>query len=196
MTTYRVNYTLFCVKKMTKKKAQKKVETETAEAKETSKTKSKKDTGLKSQLEEAQKSAKDNWEKLLRAQAEMENFKRRTAKDLENAHKYALDGFVKALLEVKDSLSLGLQTAHDKNATLENTAEGLEMTNKVFISTLEKFGVEQIDPVGERFDPEKHEAVTMIPMPDKDSNTVLEVIKVGFTLNGRLVRPAMVIVVQ
>ncbi len=181
---------------MTKKKAQKKVETETAEAKETSKTKSKKDTGLKSQLEEAQKSAKDNWEKLLRSQAEMENLKRRTAKDLENAHKYALDGFVKALLEVKDSLSLGLQTAHDKNATLENTAEGLEMTNKVFISTLEKFGVEQIDPVGERFDPEKHEAVTMIPMPDKDSNTVLEVIKVGFTLNGRLVRPAMVIVVQ
>ena len=181
---------------MTKKKAQKKVETETAETKETSKTKSKKDTDLKSQLEEAQKSAKDNWEKLLRAQAEMENFKRRTAKDLENAHKYALDGFVKALLEVKDSLSLGLQTAHDKNATLENTAEGLEMTNKVFISTLEKFGVEQIDPVGERFDPEKHEAVTMIPMPDKDSNTVLEVIKVGFTLNGRLVRPAMVIVVQ
>ena len=181
---------------MTKKKAKKKVETETPKAKETLKTESKKDIDLESQLEEAQKSAKDNWEKLLRSQAEMENLKRRTTKDLENAHKYALDGFVKALLEVKDSLSLGLQTARDKKATLENTVEGLEMTNKVFISTLEKFGVEQIDPVGERFDPEKHEAVTMIPMPDKDSNTVLEVIKVGFTLNGRLVRPAMVIVVQ
>jgi molecular chaperone GrpE len=91
---------------------------------------------------------------------------------------------------------LGLQTAHDKKATLENTVEGLEMTNKVFISTLEKFGVEEINPIGEKFDPEKHEAITMVPMPDKESNTVLEVIKVGFTLNDRLVRPAMVIVVQ
>ncbi len=181
---------------MTKKKDQKKVETEAAEAKETLSTGSKKDLDLKSQLAEAQKSAKDNWEKLLRSQAEMENLKRRTAKDLEKAHKYALDRFVKALLEVNDSLSLGLQTAHDKKATLENTVEGLEMTNKVFISTLEKFGVEEINPIGEKFDPEKHEAITMVPMPDKESNTVLEVIKVGFTLNDRLVRPAMVIVVQ
>ena len=86
---------------MTKKKAKKKVETETSKAKETLKTESKKDIDLESQLEEAQKSAKDNWEKLLRSQAEMENLKRRTTKDLENAHKYALDGFVKALLEVK-----------------------------------------------------------------------------------------------
>ena len=151
---------------------------------------------LKSQLEEAQQSAKDNWDKLLRSQAEMENLKRRTSKDLENAHKFALDGFVKALLEVNDSLSMGLKSAQDEKATLENTIEGLELTNKVFSSTLAKFGVETVNPVGEKFNPELHEAVTMVPMPGKTSNTVLEVIQTGFTLNGRLVRPALVIVVQ
>jgi molecular chaperone GrpE len=70
------------------------------------------------------------------------------------------------------------------------------MTDKVFVSTMEKFGVEMIDPQGETFNPELHEAVTMVPMPDKESNSVLEVVQVGFTLNGRLVRPAMVVVVQ
>ncbi|HIB28217.1 MAG TPA: nucleotide exchange factor GrpE [Candidatus Thioglobus sp.] len=151
---------------------------------------------LQTQLEEAQKSTKDNWDKVLRAQAEMENLRRRNAKDLENAHKFALDGFVKALLEVKDSLTMGLKTARDDNASIESITEGLEMTDKVFLSTLEKFGVETINPAGESFNPEFHEAVTMIPMPDKESNSVLEVIQVGFSLNGRLVRPAMVVVVQ
>ena len=94
------------------------------------------------------------------------------------------------------SLSMGLKSATDEKATLENTVEGLELTNKVFSSTLEKFGVETVNPVGEKFNPDLHEAVTMVPMPDKTSNTVLEVIQTGFTLNGRLVRPALVIVVQ
>jgi molecular chaperone GrpE len=151
---------------------------------------------LQTQLEEAQKSTKDNWDKVLRAQAEIENLRRRNAKDLENAHKFALDGFVKALLEVKDSLTMGLKTARDDNASIESITEGLEMTDKVFLSTLEKFGVETINPAGESFNPEFHEAVTMIPMPDNESNSVLEVIQVGFSLNGRLVRPAMVVVVQ
>ncbi len=151
---------------------------------------------LQAQLEAAQQSAKDNWDKVLRAQAEMENLKRRNAKDLENAHKFALDGFVKALLEVKDSLSMGLKTANVESATIEGVIEGLEMTDKVFLSTLEKFGVESINPENEPFNPELHEAVTMLPMPDKESNSVLEVVQVGFTLNGRLVRPAMVVVVQ
>lgn len=151
---------------------------------------------LQAQLTEAQQSAKDNWDKVLRAQAEMENLKRRSAKDVENAHKYALDGFVKALLEVKDSLSMGLKSAQEEQASIGSIIEGLEMTDKVFISTLEKFGVEALNPAGEAFNPEFHEAVTMVPMPDQDSNTVLEVVQVGFTLNGRLVRPAMVVVVQ
>ena len=180
---------------MTKKKEQKAQKAGTKEAKEELEDNSKIED-LESQLEEAQQSAKDNWDKLLRSQAEMENLKRRTTKDLENAHKFALDAFVKALLEVNDSLTMGIKSAKDEKATLENTTEGLELTMKVFNSTLEKFGVETINPIDEKFNPDLHEAVTMVPMPDKKSNTVLEVIQTGFTLNGRLVRPALVIVVQ
>ena len=181
---------------MTKKKEQKSQKEATPFIDEEVLSVSEVNMDLESQLEEAQQSVKDNWDKLLRSQAEMENLKRRNLKDLENAHKYALDTFVKALLDVKDSLSMGLKSATEDNATLEGTLEGLELTNKVFNSTLEKFGVETIDPKDEKFNPELHEAVTMLSMPDKKSNTVLEVIQVGFTLNGRLVRPAMVIVVQ
>ena len=180
---------------MTKKKEQKAQKGGTKKAKEELEDNSKIED-LESQLEEAQQSAKDNWDKLLRSQAEMENLKRRTTKDLENAHKFALDAFVKALLEVSDSLTMGIKSAKDEKATLENTTEGLELTMKVFNSTLEKFGVETINPIDEKFNPDLHEAVTMVPMPDKKSNTVLEVIQTGFTLNGRLVRPALVIVVQ
>ncbi|MDC0182311.1 MAG: nucleotide exchange factor GrpE [Candidatus Pseudothioglobus sp.] len=180
---------------MTKKKEQKTQKSASNKAKEELEDNSKIED-LESQLQEAQQSAKDNWDKLLRSQAEMENLKRRTTKDLENAHKFALDGFVKALLEVSDSLTMGIKSAKDEKATIETTTEGLELTMKVFNSTLEKFGVESINPVDEKFDPELHEAVTMVPMPDKKSNTVLEVIQTGFTLNGRLVRPALVIVVQ
>ena len=180
---------------MTKKKEQKTQKSASNKAKEELEDNSKIED-LESQLQEAQQSAKDNWDKLLRSQAEMENLKRRTTKDLENAHKFALDGFVKALLEVIDSLTMGIKSAKDEKATIETTTEGLELTMKVFNSTLEKFGVESINPIDEKFDPELHEAVTMVPMPDKKSNTVLEVIQTGFTLNGRLVRPALVIVVQ
>ena len=180
---------------MTKKKEQKTQKSASNKAKQELEDNSKIED-LESQLQEAQQSAKDNWDKLLRSQAEMENLKRRTTKDLENAHKFALDGFVKALLEVSDSLTMGIKSAKDEKATIETTTEGLELTMKVFNSTLEKFGVDSINPVDEKFDPELHEAVTMVPMPDKKSNTVLEVIQTGFTLNGRLVRPALVIVVQ
>jgi molecular chaperone GrpE len=181
---------------MTKKKVQEKTEEKVEDKNVEQTTTDEQADDLQTQLEEAQQSAKDNWDKVLRAQAEMENLKRRNAKDLENAHKFALDGFVKALLEVKDSLTMGLKTANEEKATIEHIIEGLEMTDKVFLSTMEKFGVEVIDPTDETFNPEFHEAVTMVPMPDKESSSVLEVVQVGFTLNGRLVRPAMVVVVQ
>ncbi len=181
---------------MTKKKEQKTEQKQSAEEQKVENNATEESLDLETQLAEAQKSAKDNWDKVLRAQAEMENIKRRSTRDLENAHKYALDGFVKALLEVKDSLSMGLKSATEKGATIEHIVEGLEMTDKVFTSTLEKFGVQAINPVGEKFNPELHEAVTMLPMPDKESNSVLDVVQVGFSLNGRLVRPAMVVVVQ
>ncbi|MBW5288663.1 nucleotide exchange factor GrpE [Abyssogena phaseoliformis symbiont] len=187
---------------MTKKKPENKnqknpsTEKEDIEAAVKAASQTPKDDDLQEQLAQAQQSAKDNWDKLLRSQAEMENLKRRNAKDVENAYKFALDAFVKALLEVKDSLSMGIKTAQEEKATVKHIVEGLEMTDKVFLSTLEKFGVEMINPKGEAFNPELHEAVTMIPMPDKNSNSVLEVVQFGFTLNGRLVRPAMVVVVQ
>ncbi|RUM79461.1 MAG: nucleotide exchange factor GrpE [Candidatus Thioglobus sp.] len=181
---------------MTKKKAQEETEEKVEDKNVEQATTDEQSDDLQTQLEEAQQSAKDNWDKVLRAQAEMENLKRRNAKDLENAHKFALDGFVKALLEVKDSLTMGLKTANEEKATIEHIIEGLEMTDKVFLSTMEKFGVEVINPTDEAFNPEFHEAITMVPMPDKESNSVLEVVQIGFTLNGRLVRPAMVVVVQ
>ena len=152
---------------MTKKKEQKTQKSASNKAKEELEDNSKIED-LESQLQEAQQSAKDNWDKLLRSQAEMENLKRRTTKDLENAHKFALDGFVKALLEVSDSLTMGIKSAKDEKATIETTTEGLELTMKVFNSTLEKFGVESINPIDEKFDPELHEAVTMVPMPEKN----------------------------
>ncbi|MGE4593909.1 MAG: nucleotide exchange factor GrpE [Gammaproteobacteria bacterium] len=181
---------------MTKKKEQDTTEEQAPEEQKVEATETEEVLDIEAQLAVAQQSAKDNWDKVLRAQAEMENIKRRSVRDLENAHKYALDGFVKALLEVKDSLSMGLKSATEEDATIKHIIEGLEMTDKVFASTLEKFGVETLNPVGEKFNPELHEAVTMIPMPDKESNYVLNVVQVGFTLNGRLVRPAMVVVVQ
>jgi len=95
-----------------------------------------KNEDLATQLLEAQQSAKDNWDKLLRSQAEMENLKRRTSKDLENAHKYALDGFVKALLEVNDSLSMGLKLAMDENATLKTQLKELSLQIKFLCQLL------------------------------------------------------------
>jgi molecular chaperone GrpE len=180
---------------MTKKKAQDKTSTSNKN-KNTDVKQEKQLDDLKTQLEDAQKSAKESWDKLLRSEAEIQNLTRRNARDLENAHKFALDGFVKSLLEVKDSVTMGIKTAQEDGATIEHIVEGLEMTDKVFLSTMQKFGVEEVNPKDEAFNPEFHEAVTMIPMPDKESNSVLEVVQVGFTLNGRLVRPAMVIVVQ
>ncbi len=180
---------------MTKKQTQKK-KLKTAKDKKTESKSPEEWSDLEAQLAQAQQSAKSNWDKLLRSQAEMENLKRRNAKDLENAHKFALDGFVKALLEVKDSLNMGLKTAQGDNASIESIIEGLKMTDKVFSSTLEKFGVKTINPKDESFNPELHEAVTMMSVPDKNSNYILEVVQVGFTLNERLVRPAMVVVSQ
>lgn len=151
---------------------------------------------LQAELEQAQQSVKNNWDKVLRLQAEIQNLKRRHSKDLEDAHKFVLNGFAKELLAVNDSLLFGLKSAAEKNVTAEHITEGLEMTNKIFLSTLAKFGVEKVDPVNQTFDPELHEAVTMVAAADQPTNTVLEVVQVGFTLNNRLLRPARVVVVQ
>lgn len=183
-----------------KSKAKTKQTTESADEKltssETQATAEQNIEALQEELAQAQQSAKDNWDQVLRVKAEMQNAKRRNAKDLESAHKYALDKFVKALLTVNDSLVMGLQGANQEGVSVETMKEGMEMINKSFFTTLEKFGVKEINPIDEKFNPELHEAMTMVAMPNIESQSIIEVVQTGVTLNDRLVRPARVIVAQ
>lgn len=144
-------------------------------------------------LEAEAAEAKDQ---LLRALAENENLRRRHSRDLENAHKFALDSFVKELLAVRDSLELGHGAASEPDVGVEKLREGTELTLKLLGDVMGKFGVEQVDPVGEPFDPELHQAISMQPSAELAPNTVATVVQKGYVLNGRLVRPAMVIVSQ
>ena len=136
--------------------------------------------------------AKEHWDQFLRAQAELENLRRRAERDLENAHKYALERFVGELLPVKDSLEMGLEAA--SGAEAEKIREGMALTLRMLAQVLEKFGIQEINPAGERFDPERHQAMTAQPTDECPPNTVLSVMQKGYLLNGRLLRPAMVMV--
>ena len=128
---------------------------------------------------------------LARTQAEMDNVRKRATRDVESAHKFALERFVGELLPVKDAMDLGLDAA--RNATeVASLKEGVEMTAKMFDQMLDKIGVEELNPDGERFDPEFHQAMTTIESADHAAGTVVTVMQKGFTLNGRLVRPALV----
>jgi len=147
-------------------------------------------------LEDARSKSDEHWEMVLRTRAEMENLKRRAARDVENAHKYALDKFVGELVGVWDSLELGQKAAMDEEADIEKLREGVDLTLKQLSSVMEKFGVQQIDPAGQPFDPEMHQAISMVPTNDVPPNTVVDVIQKGYTLNGRLIRPALVVVSQ
>ncbi len=146
---------------------------------------------LLEQLAEAEKKAEEHWELLLRTKAEMENLRRRTDKDLENAHKYGMEKFVTEMLPVKDSMELGLAA---EEATAESLLEGMRLTLNMFNNVFDKLSVKEINPEGEKFDPELHQAMTMQPTDDVEPNTVLSVMQKGYTLNERLVRPAMVMV--
>ena len=148
------------------------------------------------QLSRAQDTIKDYWDQMMRLRAEIENNRKRAERDVENAHKYALRGFVENLLPVIDSMEMGQAAAVAENATLDSIREGSEMTMKMFLQVLEKQGLEQIDPLGEKFDPDRHQAISMIEVKDAESNTVIEVMQKGFVLNDRLVRPAMVVVAK
>jgi molecular chaperone GrpE len=141
-----------------------------------------------------QAKADENWNNYLRAAAELENVRKRAARDVENARKFALERFGAQLLDVRDSLELGLQ-AGDK-ADAGQLRAGSEATLKLLITTMERFGVVELDPQGEPFDPELHEAMTMQPSAEVEPGSVLTVVQKGYTLNGRLLRPARVIVAQ
>ena len=143
-------------------------------------------------LAEAQARADENWNLYLRAAAELENVRKRAARDVENAHKFALENFGRELLAVVDSLEMGLSAAD--NADAQALLEGSEATCKLLKTTLERFGISEVDPQGEPFDPELHEAMSMMPAPGVEPGSVAQVIQKGYALNGRLLRPARVIV--
>ncbi|WP_281645915.1 nucleotide exchange factor GrpE [Parendozoicomonas sp. Alg238-R29] len=149
---------------------------------------------LQNELVRAQDDLTKAQEQALRAVAEAQNVKRRAQQDVEKAHKFALDKFVESLLPVVDSLENGLKSVESSDDAHDAMREGMELTLKLFVDTLAKHQVEQLNPVGESLDPNFHQAITMVPNPDMEPNTVMDVIQKGYTLNGRVVRPAMVVV--
>ena len=151
---------------------------------------------LKTELEEARQKANENWDKAVRTLAEMENLKKRTQKDLEDARKYALTNFAKEILPVFDSLVLGLQAATGDSEDVKKFREGSELTIKQFEALFAKFNIVAIDPMGQPFNPEQHQAMLMQVVEGAEPNTVVNVFQKGYMLNGRLLRPAMVVVAK
>jgi molecular chaperone GrpE len=131
---------------------------------------------------------------VLRAHAETQNARRRAEQDVEKARKFALEKFVGELLPVADNLERAIAAGDSEDEGQKSVLEGVALTHKSLLDTLKKFKVEVIDPHGEPFDPQLHQAMSMVPNPDSEPNTVLTVFQKGYTLNGRLVRPAMVVV--
>ena len=150
------------------------------------------DTVEADQLAELQAKVDENWDKYLRAAAELENVRKRAVRDVENAHKFALERFAADLLAVCDSLEMAL--AADGTLSVESLQEGSEATLKLLETVMQRLGIEQLDPLGEPFDPNLHEAMTMQPSEGAEAGSVITVFQKGYALNGRLLRPARVVV--
>ncbi len=150
---------------------------------------------LQAALEDAQQKAQENWEGLLRTRAELENQRKRSAREVGNALKFGSERLVSEFLPVKDSLELGL-SASEQAADLESLKEGMTLTLKLLDSALEKCRVQELNPVGEKFDPQFHQAMTVQEAPEAEPGTVLSVVQKGYLLHDRLLRPAMVIVAK
>lgn len=151
-------------------------------------------TDLTALLEDARGKADAHWDQMVRTQAEMENLRKRSERDLANAHKFALERFASELLPVKDSLELGLAAFTAENADPEKLKEGVALTLQMLTTALDKAAINEVNPQNERFDPDFHQAMSMQERADVEPNTVVTVVQKGYTLNGRLIRPAMVIV--
>lgn len=145
-------------------------------------------------LEDARSKADQHWDQLIRTRAEIDNLRKRAQRDLENAHKFALERISQDLLQVWDSLELGHQAAQDEQADVEKLREGTALTLKLLVDLMSKHGIEQVSPEGEAFNPEYHQAMSMQERDDVEPNTVVAVVQKGYLLNGRLLRPAMVMV--
>ncbi len=146
-------------------------------------------------LDQALAKADEHWKLYLGAHAEMENLRKRTERDVQNAHKFALERFFSELLPVRDSLELGLAAANSA-VDIAQLREGVALTLKQLATAMEKFGVREVNPQDARFDPNLHEAMAMTPTDQTAPNTVIHVMQKGYTLNERLIRPAKVIVAQ
>ena len=146
------------------------------------------------EVEELQKKLSTLGEQLLREQAEMQNVRRRAQRDVESAHKFALEKFATELLSVVDNLERAIGAIDAEDDSQKAVAEGLELTLKTFVDVLIKRSVEPVDPEGQPFDADLHQAVSMVPNAEVEPNTVINVFQKGYTLNGRLIRPAMVVV--
>jgi molecular chaperone GrpE len=147
---------------------------------------------LNQKLQEALRRAQENQDAYLRARAEMENVRKRSQTDVANAHKYALENHAAELLPVRDSLEAALAA---ENSTLETLRSGVELTLKQLSSLFEKTHIREINPVGEKFDPHRHQAISMLPS-DREPNTVINVLQKGYLLNDRVIRPALVTVAR
>ena len=147
-------------------------------------------------LEDARNKADEHWNLYLRTQAEMDNLRKRAERDVQNAHKFGIEKLVGELLPVMDSLEMGMAAADDSGEGTAKLLEGMALTVKMFADALQKVGVTQIDPMGEVFNPEFHQAMSMVENPDAEPNTVIGVMQKGYLLNDRLVRPAMVTVAK
>ncbi len=151
---------------------------------------------LEAALLASEQRVKDQQDSVLRAKAEVENMRRRSEQEIDKARKYALNKFAEELLPVIDNLERAIQAADAENEVIKPIIEGVELTHKTFISTIEKFGLKEINPEGEAFNPELHQAMSIQESPEHESNTVMFVMQKGYELNGRVVRPAMVMVAK
>jgi molecular chaperone GrpE len=148
--------------------------------------------GMEELLKKAELAAQEHHDAWLRAKAETENVRRRAQTDIANAHKYALEGFAVELLAVRDSLEAALASGNGPTEVLKS---GVELTLKQLTYAFEKFSIKEINPLGERFDPHRHQAIGMVEA-DADPNTVVSVLQKGYSLNDRVIRPALVTIAK
>ena len=151
---------------------------------------------LAAELEAARADAEKYRDQAVRAAAELENVRKRSQRDVESAKKFAIEKFATELLGVRDSLELGLKAAEDNAGDFDKLKEGMDMTHRMLASSMEKVGIEAINPQGETFNPEYHEAVSTQPTAELPANSVAAVMQKGYTLNGRVLRAAMVTVAK
>ena len=151
---------------------------------------------LQQALAEAEQRARSHWEQYLRAVAELDNVRKRAQRDIEAANRYGLEKFAAELLPVRDSLELAVQSAASQDVDAKSLKQGQEATLQLLAKALERLGLTPIAPVGEPFDPTRHEAMLTQESATAKPNTVLEVVQTGYELNGRVIRPARVIVAK